>query len=224
MHQHEAEDCVRLVPIFQALDANDVAQVAKLVRDRQYAAGETLFAAGTAADALMIIAHGQVKVTQTLASGREQLLRVLGPGEFDGEAVLFTPSERTTSGVALTQVVACTISRQDFQQLLKKTPALALNMLNSLGERVVQLEAQTTAANVASVSERLAGYLVETSAALGQAHFTLPLQKKDLAAYLGTTPETVSRKLAAFERDGLIKQTGRSQITILDSDDLSLVE
>lgn len=46
------------------------------------------------------------------------------------------------------------------------------------------------------------------------------MSHKDLASYLGTTPETVSRKLADLENDGYIKlKTGRG-ITILDLDGL----
>ncbi|MFD1393078.1 Crp/Fnr family transcriptional regulator [Lacticaseibacillus jixianensis] len=222
MHQHEAEDCVRLVPIFQTLGEADIAAIAQLVRDHQLKAGEFLFTEGTAADRLYILAHGQAKITQSTAAGREQLLRVLGPGDFDGEGVLFTKGEHTTTSTALTPLSVCTISQQDFQALLKSTPALALNVLNALGQRVVALEAQTTAQAVASVGERLANYLVETSAALGQTSFELPLKKKDLAQYLGTTPETISRKLAHFAAAGLIKQSGRQHIEVIDADGLTL--
>ncbi|WP_054750568.1 Crp/Fnr family transcriptional regulator [Lacticaseibacillus thailandensis] len=217
-------ECVQLVPIFRQLDETAVRAIAALVRDHTYQAREQLFTAGTDADTLVIIARGQVKVTQSTASGREQLLRLLQLGDFDGEAVLFTPTERTTTATALTAVQACTISRQDFQHLLQATPPLALNVLNALGQRVVRLEAQATAANTTSVAARLANYLVETSAGMGHQAFDLPLPKKDLAAYLGTTPETVSRKLAEFSTRGWITQTGRRHIAINNSDALLTVE
>jgi CRP/FNR family transcriptional regulator len=224
MDLHEAESCVRLVPIFQQLNHDAVRAIASLVRDHHYDEREQLFTAGTDADALVIIAHGQVKITQSTASGREQLLRLLQPGDFDGEAVLFTPTERTTTATALTGTQACTISRTDFQKLLQSTPALALNVLNALGQRVVALEAQATAANTASVAERLATYIVETGAGLGRSDFDLPLPKKDLAAYLGTTPETISRKLTEFSEQGWIEQSGRRHLVVKDSDALTMVE
>lgn len=223
MHQHEAEDCVRLVPIFANLGDEAIEAVAGLVHEHFLKAGDTLFLAGTDADALYIVAHGQVKVTQDTVSGREQMLRLLQAGDFDGEAVLFTQTEHNNNAVALTDSQVCTISRGDFQKLLRETPELALNVLNALGQRVVALENQATAASTASVAERLANYLLETSAAIGNDQFDLPLRKKDLALYLGTSPETISRRLTTFEQDGLIKQTGRSGITILDADALGLV-
>ncbi len=223
MHQHDAEACVRLAPIFSGLQDADITAIAQLVHERHVEAGETLFTAGTDADVLYIVAHGQVKVTQYTASGREQLLRLLQAGDFDGEAVLFTQTAHNNNAVALTETQVCTISRADFQGLLQRTPDLALNVLNALGERVVTLETQTTAASTASVAERLANYLLETSAAVHSSQFQLPLKKKDLALYLGTSPETLSRRLTTFEADGLIRQTGRSGIAIRDSEGLTMV-
>ena len=50
--------------------------------------------------------------------------------------------------------------------------------------------------------------------------FTLPMSQKDLASYLGTTPETISRKLSSLEDEGYIKQLPRRRIRILDLDGL----
>ena len=222
MDIQEAENCVRLVPLFAGLDEPAVRQIAGLVRDHDYAAQEFLFSAGDSAARLFIISQGQVKVSSDSASGREQMLRLLTPGDFDGEAALFSADDYTTTAVALTKVQACTISRDDFQRLLQDQPALALNVLNALGQRVVALETQAAAVVTSSVGERLANYLVETAATLGNDDFQLPLRKKDLAAFLGTSPETVSRRLRTFEDAGYIAQPTRGEIKLLDADGLLL--
>ena len=51
----------------------------------------------------------------------------------------------------------------------------------------------------------------------------LKMAKKDLASYLGTTPETISRKFAELEAKGLIRQKSTRQIEILEVDELLLV-
>ena len=51
----------------------------------------------------------------------------------------------------------------------------------------------------------------------------LPMSKKDLASYLGTTPETLSRKLTELEAEGYIKQKTNKIIDIVDLDGLLLV-
>lgn len=89
MDRHDAVACVQLVPIFKALDEETIGAVAALVQERYFKKGDYLFMAGDDAQSLVIIAHGQAKVTQTTANGREQLIRVLTSGDFDDEAVLF---------------------------------------------------------------------------------------------------------------------------------------
>lgn len=223
LKHHDAIACVKLVPIFQQLDHQTVSSIADLVQERHVKKGEFVFLAGDEDESLSIIAHGQVKVTQSTASGREQLIRLLQTGDFDGESGLFEPGERQTSAEALTDAQVCQISRHDFQALLQRSQPVALNMLNALGKRVAQLEAQAAATLTTSVGERLANYLVETSSALGETEYDLPLQKKDLALYLGTSPETISRKLGQFASQGLIKQQGRNHISLLDIDGLMMV-
>ena len=49
------------------------------------------------------------------------------------------------------------------------------------------------------------------------------MSKKDLASYLGTTPETISRRLFDLEEHGYIKQRPKKIIEILDLDGLLLV-
>lgn len=49
------------------------------------------------------------------------------------------------------------------------------------------------------------------------------MNKKDIASYLGTTPETISRKLADLEDAGYIKQISNKKIKILDLDGLLLI-
>src|SRR5699024_4135896 len=115
-------------------------------------------------------------------------------------------------------------TRSDFQKLMQETPELAVNMVNALGRRGGQLEQQTTEVTTASVESRLANYLLETSAGLDDDVFTLPLKKKDIATYLGTTPETISRKLTSLDKQGMIKKITNNKFKILDADRLMMID
>jgi CRP/FNR family transcriptional regulator len=65
---------------------------------------------------------------------------------------------------------------------------------------------------------RIALFLAECVDDKNQSNeFVLPMSKKDLASYLGTTPETISRKMHEFETAGFIKQNIlQKKIVILD--------
>ena len=221
-HNHTNEDCLSLVTIFQSLPEKDLKTVADIVSERHYHSGEFLYHAGDEADSLMIISRGQAKVFQIAASGKEQMIRILQTGDFDGEAALFESNDRTSFAQALMDTDVCSISRSDFQKLMQTSPKLAVNMVNAFGQRITQLETQNTEVTTASVESRLANYLLETSAGLDEKRFTLPLKKKDIATYLGTTPETISRKLSKMSADNLLENKGLT-VRILDPDGLSLL-
>ncbi|VDG21287.1 Crp/Fnr family transcriptional regulator [Lactiplantibacillus mudanjiangensis] len=224
MSNHATHECVQLVPIFQALADEQLDTIESIVQHRHYQAGETLFSATDDLDSLMIVANGQVKVYQLAANGREQLLYLLQTGDIDGEAALFENQQRTSYGEALVPTDICRIRRQDFQQLMQSYPSISINVLNVFGKRLAQLEKQTTRTATESVEARLATYLTETAASLKVSTFKLPLKKKDLATFLGTTPETISRKLTRFEQQGFITQKPGKLIQINDADQLLLVD
>lgn len=223
-HDHTAEDCVELVSIFENLSKADKETIATLVTHHHYKSGEYLFSAGDVADSLIIVAHGQAKVFQMSANGKEQMLRILQTGDFDGEAALFSNTDHNSYAEALMDTAVCQITRSDFQKLMKETPELAVNMVNALGRRIGQLEQQTTEVTTASVESRLANYLLETSAGLDDDVFTLPLKKKDIATYLGTTPETISRKLTSLAKQGMIEKITNNKFKILDADRLMMID
>jgi CRP/FNR family transcriptional regulator, anaerobic regulatory protein len=74
------------------------------------------------------------------------------------------------------------------------------------------------------VGARVAAYLLELPATIedGRATVVLPIAKKDVAALLDTSPETLSRRLASFERKGLVRVRG-AEVEIIDPDGLDLV-
>ncbi|WP_390410372.1 Crp/Fnr family transcriptional regulator [Lacticaseibacillus jixiensis] len=215
-HQHPAHDlCVATVPIFNRLPHAQLEQVEALVHHEHIPAGTPLYLPDSKADALYILHHGQVKIARVSADGREQLLRLLGPGDFDGDAAMFADQTHTAEARATTPVVACVLYKHDFQALLKTYPEVSMAVIQALASRVDELETQTTLATTADVAARLRHYL-RTQLAEQGAHITLPMKKKDLADYLGTTPETLSRKLTLLEDAGVILQGRGKVIEILD--------
>lgn len=212
--------CVAHVPIFSHLSDADQGKILQLVRPASFEVNEPLYLEASPADALYIIHQGQVQVKKTNDNGREQLLRTLGPGDFDGDQALFVPQVHNAEAVATAPVRACVIYRDDFQSLLKEYSDISLRVMAELAKRVAQLETQTARVTTASVAQRLALYLLDQP----QDQFELPLKKKDLAAYLGTTPETISRQLRRFESAGWLTQPKSGWIHLLDRDALAVVE
>ncbi len=219
MDQHHALECVNLVPIFKSLPLIQKAAVADLVVKHQYPKGTIIYLAGDTVGHFMILEAGQIKISQVAANGKEQLLKVMQPGDFDGEAALFNGNQRNVTATALVNSNVCQIDQDAFQKLLSRSPQLAVNLLSEMSQQINNLQADKTVAATSDVTGQVAKYLLETSAALHETNFKLPLKKKDIATYLGTTPETISRVFKQLATKKLIDTTA-ANVKIRDEDGL----
>lgn len=209
--------CVSLVPLFADLPEKDQLKINSLASDRHYQKGEMIFQPGD--EKLQIVSRGNMKVYQLSASGREQLLRVAQPGDYEGEAQLFGLENDSFFGQAMENTEICSLSKADFNRLLLENPQLSLKLLELSTQKLLATERQTQFLAMERVEERLASYLLDLAKAAGSDQVQLPMKMKDIAFYLGTTPETLSRKFKLLEKMGYLKRTGK-QVKILDEDGL----
>lgn len=198
----------------------DVMQVVKSVT---YKRGEILFHAGDESDSLYIVNQGHVKIYRLSDLGREQLVRLLYPGDFTGELALFKATVLENFAEAVEDSQICVIKRDDLQQLLLKYPSISIKVLNEFANRLANSEKQSASFVSEKVETRIALFLQEQSKKQATNTIELPMSKKDLASYLGTTPETLSRRLSDFEASGAIVQNGQRKIIIKDDAQLMQV-
>lgn len=178
--------------------------IAEKAHTKQYQKGEFLFRSQEKEDTLYIINRGKIRIYRLADSGKEQLVRILNPGDFTGEWTLFNPDAvHEEYAEATRDTVVCMIQQKDVQDFLEQYPAISLKLLAEMSKRLESSERQTTQVALESV-------------------ITLPMEKKDIASYLGTTPETISRKFGELEDEGLIQQLSGKRIKIQDLDDLLL--
>lgn len=221
--RHESQKlCISIVPIFNHLDAEEMQEIVKESHSSAHKKGQTIYQAGEKSDGLYIVHKGRVKIYRLSDNGKEQLVRILEPGDFTGELSLFNESVHDAYAEALEPVELCVMGRDNFQQFLLKYPAIALKVLTEFSTRLAKTEKQAASIAMESTETRVAIYLADLVEEQKRSDVTLPMSRKDLASHLGTTPETVSRKLTDFEQSGWIKQSGQREIIILDLDALLL--
>jgi CRP/FNR family transcriptional regulator len=149
---------------------------------------------------------------------------VLEPGQVAGEVWFLTGDRPEQDCVALEASRLCVFEHDVLAGLIRKYPDIGVAMLRSLAERLAGAERMLVARTVADVGARVAAYLLDLPATWGAdqvATVTLPLAKKDVATFLGTSAETLSRRLATFERDGVIRVRG-AEVDIIDTGALDL--
>lgn len=216
--------CVSLVPIFNHLEEKQMDEVLETTKSASYKKGDTIYRSGDQSDSLYIVNKGKIRIYRLSESGKEQLVRILNPGDFTGELALFNEALHESFAEAMEETQVCMIKRSDLQEFLLKYPSISLKILAEFSNRLEQSEKQTTRFATEKVETRIALFLAECIDAETQSkEIVLPMSKKNLASYLGTTPETISRKLSELEEAGYIKQWTNKKIEILDLDGLLLV-
>ncbi|MER1967321.1 Crp/Fnr family transcriptional regulator [Castellaniella sp. GW247-6E4] len=221
---HVQSLCVSRVPIFNHLPHEALSVIAGKAFMRVYGCGQFIHRAGDPSDRLFIVHRGKIKVYRLSDAGKEQLVRILHPGDFAGELALFSAAEQDSYAEAMQSSEVCTIYQADVRELLLQYPDISLHVLAELARRLGTSEKQTAAIATASINARLGRYLADQAEQEGSHHFSLPMSRRHLASFLGTTPETVSRRLGEFEEAGWIAQTGHRRIVILDLDALLLLD
>lgn len=212
--------CVAKVPFFNHLDEDEMLKIADKSTHIRFDKGKVIIHDGDPLDYLYIVHQGRVKIYQIFESGKEQLLRILEPGEFMGEMALFTRKEMDSYAEAMEKTEICAIHRHDMQSLMKEHPTIAIKILEQFSERLDETEKLVGALSGKDVEMRIASYLVDLVEKNGKLEVVLPMSKKELASHLGTTQETVSRRLSTFQTNGWIEQDGHRNVKIINIDAL----
>ena len=209
----EERPCIERVPIFSNLDRDEMGEVISLINHKKFKRNEIIYMAGEKGGSLYVINSGKVKITRIASSGKEQVIRILEPGEFMGELSIFRSSTLVDNAEALEDTMMCIINEEDLKELLMKYPLISFKIMQELSERLERAESLIENINLNSVEKRLADTLLELSDENGE--IVLNLSKKDLASQIGMSSETLSRKLSAFQELGIIKLIGQRNIYIL---------
>ncbi|WP_406243530.1 Crp/Fnr family transcriptional regulator [Tissierella carlieri] len=220
--KREGKNCIEIVPIFSNLTYEEMMEVARITKEKTFEKGEMIYMAGDKGDKLYVIHSGKVKITRFTDSGKEQVIRVLGPGDFMGELSIFSPLPLTDNGEALSQTVACMIDGKKLKELMKKYPTIAFKVMEELSQRLEKAEHLIENISLHRVERRLALTLINMANEKGEV--SLKMSKRDFASHLGMSQETLSRKLTVFQDMGIIKLIGHRRIILLDIEALEKIE
>ncbi|MEW4448391.1 Crp/Fnr family transcriptional regulator [Qipengyuania sp. JC766] len=206
------------------LDETERGELGRIGRMVDLAPGEVLFRAGDEAPACATLVEGALKIVDTTAEGFEHILGLIHPAGFVGE--FFQPFARHEV-VALTRSRLCVFGGHDMERAIERYPALARALLRRAQTDVLASRDLLSLTSSPSAKRKVAGLLLAFADAASDspchpaAAFDLPLSRGEMAAMLGLTIETVSRRITAMERDGILSRTGKRGIALHDPARLS---
>lgn len=222
-HEHY---CIDNIPIFVDLPFNIKESIMDSSSHKKYKKGEIIFSPGDYFDYLFIVNKGRVKISKISAMGKEQILRILEVGDFIGELSLFNDSVLTNSAEAMVPTEICIIKSDKIRELIMERPTIALKFLQKYTERIQQSEELIEQIGLRDVEQRIANYLISEveknniKSKNNEYEINLSISKGVLSSMLGTTQETLSRKLSIFQDEGIIRLEGQRKIIITDMESL----
>jgi CRP/FNR family transcriptional regulator, dissimilatory nitrate respiration regulator len=217
----ELTEQIGRIPLFEGLPREQLGDLAAIALTRAYARGRTIFSEGEPATGFYVVSSGVVKIFKLSPEGKEQILHIFGPGEPFGEVPVFEGRRFPAHAVALEDSRFLFFPRTAFVDLIKSNPSLALNMLAMLSRRLRRFTVLVDNLSLKEVPGRLAAHLLYLSdQADGADTVDLGVPKGQLAALLGTIPETFSRILTKMVKQGYIEAEG-TKVKILDRERMS---
>jgi CRP/FNR family transcriptional regulator len=189
MDIYEALDQARF---FEGISRASKEALSRFCMPVQRAKQTVLFREGEPGEAMYLLLRGRISLHKLSLDGREVVIKVIKPGEVFAEVVLFEKKVYPVTAVVLTDVVVFRLLRRDLLDLLKQEDfrndfiAMLLRKQRYLTEKIQQLTSQ-------DVEQRLRAFLLEQYGERGQ--INVEINKKQLAAAIGATPETLSRLL-----------------------------
>ena len=143
------------ISLFQQLDDDERSVLASAMLERAAKVGDVLFKAGDPGDSMFIVHTGQVELFVKDKAGQKIVLHVAEPGEFFGELSLLDGGSRTATGVVVATTELWILDREDLQQLFRKRPDAALDMLAAMGRMTRKANALLQARVSRNVNEEI---------------------------------------------------------------------
>ncbi len=203
------------LPLLKQAEPSHIAELARHARMIDVRRGEVVCRRGDVQEGFFAVAYGLLKLALRGSGGREKVLRLVGPGESFGEALVFASRANPLEAVALADSMVVLLPSQPVLALIERDPPFARNLLVSLSERMHRFVSDIEASTLHSGRQRVAAYLESLLGGDGATSVKLPATKTILAAQLGLTKETLSRLLHEMSTQSLIR-IARREIHVLD--------
>jgi CRP-like cAMP-binding protein len=207
--------------VFASCTSSLCADVQPYQTSHLYPTGGCVYAQGELADGLYCIQSGILALRRVDEHGQYRILKLLYPGEVLGHQALLQNTLYTHSAVVLQKAQVCKISQEGMEKTMLSNVSFQKALLQHLASELIDAENARVRESSLPVKSRLAGFLKNLYQHLPQNHTVLhvPLQRQELAAFLGSRPETLARSIAELSRANIAHFIGR-EVQVLDKNAL----
>jgi CRP/FNR family transcriptional regulator len=211
------EGTLRSCQLLMGLPATDIAAIASFVVSKHLDKGDYLFREGDHSEGFYIVQKGAINVHRVSAAGKEQVIHVFRPIESFAEGTLATDRGYPADARAMESTTVLLVPKNEFVDLLRRRPDLALRMLGSMSQHLRVIVGLLDDLTLKDMETRLANWLLKRCPrpiGTQPVEINLDRTKRVLAAEMGTTSETLSRMLAKFRDQKFLRVKGNTVVLL----------
>jgi len=209
--EHSCLNCpTRQTSEWSSLNDEELRLVDEAKKSRSWEPGQVLFHQGDICEGLFCIQTGLIGLRRVDENGNSALIKLCRPGGTIGYRALLNKTDHQNTAEVLSPSVICFIDRSTVQRLLSKNIRLGERFLKHGIEDLSTIEDAYVRSMTLSVKTRFLHALMvlyETHGyeeASGKCVLEIPIPRKDLAALIGTSPESISRIIRRLEAKGVM--------------------
>jgi CRP/FNR family transcriptional regulator len=193
---------------FDGLATDDLEALGSAMLRRQYPAGQIVLLEGAASSVLYVVQAGRLKLYKTSTRGREQVLRLLRPGDMFNEVAVFDEGPNPASAQAIEDCTLYLLRQRELMRFVCERPGIAVAITRNFARRLREALALVEDLAFRDVTSRLAKILLE-----GQDGGAPRVTQELLAAMAGSRREVVGRALKALSQEGAVRlERGRIHV------------
>ncbi|MFQ5480188.1 MAG: Crp/Fnr family transcriptional regulator [Thermodesulfobacteriota bacterium] len=181
---------------------------------------DVIFLEGDLVAGLYVVRSGRVKLVRGSVKGKEQIIKILGPGDILGFEIFYGADNFTNTAIAMEDCELCYIKKADFFSIIDRDSDVARKLILSLGRELNEAYGRIGNLGLLNAREKMA-HLLSTLAGEygsllegGRIRLNLTLSRLEIAELLGITQETSIRLLKGFKEEGIIS-IKRKEIIII---------
>lgn len=213
--------CMDNIRLFADLPSPAKHELLARARHTTHESGAIIAHEGDPIESIIVVRSGRIKTYHSTSDGEQYVLDVLHDGQALWHGLFLDNHTYGYSVSCLTPVRLCRIHRADVEQMLANHPDVAMGLIRMVCTELDRAEERIMMLSIRDPRRRLAEYLLVRDRSCTGPEIHLKLE--DIASSVGLRPETVSRNIARFDREGLVKRTGRGRLLVLDREGLARV-
>ncbi|MGL4511535.1 MAG: Crp/Fnr family transcriptional regulator [Lacipirellulaceae bacterium] len=210
--------------LFRRITPGEAVRIEPRCRTKTFKRGEPVYLPADAADAVLVVATGRVKIGALTPDGKQSILAFIEPGEMFGELSALDGAPREEFAEAAERSTIVLLPADVLRELVERNPLVAAGVTKLIGLRRRRVERRLRSLLYRSNRQRLLSLLAELAEAYGDpapevgpraVRLRIRLSHQDIASVIGSTRETVTVTLGELAAEGLV-EVGRRRLVLTD--------